>query len=113
VGRGDGDLAGNAGTEAVLVDWIPHWWYVGDTSLHLASAALLVEVARVLLQAGADPNAANRRGATPLHYACDPRPKSGGTWNPDAQVSIIKLLVERGADLEQPDPAGAATTPPP
>ena len=35
---------------------------------------------QILLQSGADPNAVNRRGATPLHYACDPRPTSGGTW---------------------------------
>src|SRR5215470_13298634 len=90
-----------------LVETIPHWLYVGDTPLHLAAAALRTGAAKLLLESGANANAANRRGATPLHYACDPRPKSGKTWNPDAQVSIIKLLVERGADVDKPDRGGA------
>src|SRR5215467_13068730 len=86
-----------------LVETIPHWLYVGDTPLHLAAAALRTRAAKLLLENGANTNAKNRRGATPLHYACDPRPKSGGTWDPDAQVSIIKLLVLRGADLDKAD----------
>ena len=63
-----------------LVESIPHWLYVGDTPLHLAAASLRGWAARLVLRHGADPNVTNRRGATPLHYACDPRPKSGGTW---------------------------------
>src|SRR5262245_8321435 len=76
-----------------LVQAIPHWIYVGDTPLHLAAAGLFVDSARLLLESGADVNAQNRRGATPLHYACDPRPRSEGVWNPEAQTALIDLLV--------------------
>lgn len=90
-----------------LVESIPHWLYVGDTSLHLAAAGLRVKIAKVLLKAGADVNAQNRRGGTPLHYACDPRPRSGGTWSPSEQAALIRLLVEHGADIDRSDRGGA------
>ena len=35
---------------------IVHWIYVGDTALHLAAAGYRVELVRLLLAAGADPN---------------------------------------------------------
>lgn len=84
-----------------------HWLYVGDTCLHLAAAALRTETARILLEGGADANATNRRAATPLHYACDPRPKSGGVWNPARQTELIGLLVEYGGELDHADRGGA------
>jgi ankyrin repeat protein len=90
-----------------LVTAIPHWLYLGDTVLHLAAAALNLSAIRFILDAGADPDAQNRRGATPLHYACDPRPASGGVWNPRRQAEIIGHLVERGADVERADRGGA------
>ena len=90
-----------------LVEAIPHWLYAGDTGLHLAAAALRLDEAWLLLRAGADPNAANRRGATPLHYACDPRPRSAVAWSRESQARLIRLLAEHGADLERPDRGGA------
>jgi ankyrin repeat protein len=90
-----------------LVEAVPHWLYVGDTSLHLAAAALRLDEARLLLRAGADPNAENRRGATPLHYACDPRPRSAVPWSRESQTRLISLLVEHGADIERIDRGGA------
>ena len=90
-----------------LVASIPHWLYIGDTPLHLAAAAVRTDEARLLLDAGADPNAANRRGATPLHYACDPRPTESATWNRAGQETLIRTLVDRGADLNRADRGGA------
>ena len=105
--RKDPTIARARASRDTLVETIPHWLYAGDTSLHLAAAGLRPGVASVLLGAGADPNAQNRRGATPLHYACDPRPKSGGTWNPKAQASLIKVLVDPGAENDGGDRSGA------
>jgi ankyrin repeat protein len=90
-----------------LVEAVPHWLYVGDTALHLAAAALRLRAVEALLRAGADPNAENRRGALPLHYACDPRPGSK-TWNPAAQRTVIELLLDAGANIEHAEKAGAA-----
>lgn len=91
----------------ILVDAIPHWLYVGDTPLHLAAAALRPGVAKILLGSGSATSLENRRGATPLHYACDARPSSGGIWNPEAQVAIIDLLVKHGALVDHADSGGA------
>jgi ankyrin repeat protein len=91
----------------VLVDAIPHWLYVGDTPLHAAAAALRPGVVAILLESGADPNAVNRRGATPLHYACDPRPRFRGTGGPAAQAAVIAVLAKHGADLNRGDRGGA------
>jgi hypothetical protein len=90
----------------VLIESIPHWLYAGDTPLHLAAAALRLGTIELLIEAGADPNAENRRGATPLHYACDPRPTSH-TWNTVTQAAVIEFLASHGADLNHADRGGA------
>jgi ankyrin repeat protein len=43
--------------------------YSGDTALHIAAANLRYRAIDELLKAGADPNAQNRAGRTPLHEA--------------------------------------------
>src|SRR6188508_3649489 len=91
-----------------LIEEIPHQSYAGDTALHIAAAALRPLVVEALIHAGADHNAQNRRGATPLHYACDARPRAGKTWNPSQQRLVIELLLDAGADIEHKDKAGAA-----
>jgi ankyrin repeat protein len=82
-----------------------HWLYRGDTPLHLAAAGLRYAAAGALLAAGAPVNAVNRRGATALHYACDPRPRSPA-WDPETQRRVIELLVSAGAAIDQPDRGG-------
>jgi ankyrin repeat protein len=91
----------------VLAPQIPHWLYVGDTPLHLAAALLRVDAAQQLLDAGASPLAVNRRGAGPLHYACDARP-AVGVWNPEAQARMIGLLAAHGAPVDGRDRGGVA-----
>jgi ankyrin repeat protein len=93
--RSDPNAAQVRAASDTLVEAIPHHVYRGDTGLHLAAAALDEKVAYLLLAAGSDPNAQNRRGARPLHYACDPRPKGSAVWNPRTQSAVIRLLVER------------------
>src|SRR4051812_44565281 len=90
-----------------LVEEIPHQLYAGDTALHLAAAALRPLAVAALIEAGADPKDANRRGATALHYACDPRPRAHKTWHPSNQRSVIELLLAAGSDIERRDKADA------
>ena len=57
-----------------------------------------VEIARLLLQNGADVNARDDNGFTPLHIAAM-----------HGHVDILHLLVEYGADLEAQDNIGRRT----
>src|SRR5690606_1223799 len=59
----------------------------GHTALMWAAAAGHVDVARLLLDAGASANARSTAGDTPLHFAA-----AGG------DAALIDLLLERGAD---------------
>jgi ankyrin repeat protein len=61
----------------------------GATPLRYAAANGHVEIARLLLQNGAEVNARSIPGYTPLHWAAY-----------KGHVDIIHLLVENGADLE-------------
>jgi hypothetical protein len=75
--------------------------------LHLAAAGYRVEIVRLLLAAGADPNAAkNRRRSSPLHYAADGF-ITGPSWDAKRQVETIRCLLNRGADIHLQDMNGA------
>jgi Ankyrin repeats (many copies) len=89
----------------LFVAELSHQLYRGDTPLHLAAAGLRYDAAGALIAAGTPVNAVNRRGATALHYACDPRPLSP-TWDPAAQRRVIDLLVSAGGAVSQPDRNG-------
>jgi len=91
--------------EDVFVAELPHQLYRGDTPLHVAAAGLRHDAAHALLSVGVPVDAVNRRGATALHYACDPRPLSP-TWDPAVQRQIIDLLVSAGATVDHPDRDG-------
>lgn len=84
-----------------------HWIYVNDSLLHLAAAGYRVDIIRLLLAAGADPNAAkNHRKSTPLHYASDGF-LTGPAWSPDLQVATLECLLESGARIHSQDMNGA------
>jgi hypothetical protein len=86
---------------------ILHWMYVGDTALHLAAAGYRTAIVRLLLAAGANPNAAfNHRRGRPLHYAADGY-IIGPAWNEKAQLETIRLLLDAGAEIEAADKNGA------
>jgi hypothetical protein len=89
------------------LDAINHYVYVGDTALHVAAAAHQPDVARTLLDLGADVGAKNRRGAQPLHYAADGVPGSTA-WSPAAQAAVIAVLITAGADPDAKDISGVA-----
>jgi hypothetical protein len=71
--------------------------YQDDTALHAAAFAYHVDLARELIQLGADVRARNRRGAEPLHAAVMAEPGSPN-WDPARQRAVIKYLVDAGAD---------------
>ncbi len=86
---------------------IAHYVYAGDVALHVAAAGYRVEIARMLLAAGAEvAPTGNRRGSQPLHYAADGHPDSPA-WNPRSQVVMIRLLLQAGAKVNAPDKNGA------
>src|SRR5205085_923755 len=64
----------------------------GNTPLHIAAASGWAEVVKTLLDAGADPNAKNKAGWTPLFAALEaPR------WG---QGAVVNLLVSKGASTD-------------
>lgn len=79
------------------LDQIEHYLYGGDTALHVAAAAHHAGIARDLIARGASVSARNRRGAEPLHYACDAHPGSK-RWNPSSQAATIECLLAAGAN---------------
>jgi len=65
---------------------------------HMSCGNVSYQLAERLLQLGADPNALDRRGYTPLHAAA-----SSSMWTDsiDASFRLIRLLLEYGADLSR------------
>ncbi len=86
---------------------VAHWVYAGDTALHVAAAGYRVEIAGMLLAAGAEVGAAkNHRHSQPLHYAADGHLESPA-WNAEQQAAMICLLLKAGADIHALDKNGA------
>lgn len=77
------------GADARACDTTPESPILGDQPLHFVATRECLEGAKALLDHGADPNAKNGKGETPLHCAC-------GMFG---NLPMAQLLVERGADL--------------
>jgi len=67
----------------------------GNTALHEAAHAGSPQIAAILLDAGANPNAVDNVGRTPLHHAI--------IWG---ILDLLKLLVENGGDINLKDGEG-------
>jgi hypothetical protein len=86
---------------------LPHWIYAGDTALHVAAAGYRIEIAKMLLAAGADATAAkNHRRSQPVHYAADGSLENPA-WDAKRQVQMIRLLLDAGAEVNAQDKNGA------
>jgi hypothetical protein len=97
--------AARADAKAHFLTPIARYTYTGDTALHIAAAAYDATLVKRLLAMGADANARNRLGATPLHAASDGQP-DGANWNPDAQVATLAELLAAGIDPNITDKRG-------
>jgi ankyrin repeat protein len=86
---------------------IEHQVYVGDTGLHVAAAALNLDIAANLVTKGADLGAKNRHGAQALHYASDSGPMKR-IWNPEAQEKVIAFLIKSGSNPNAVDKRGVS-----
>ncbi len=86
------------GDPDIVVDNTPGTWAM---PLHLAAVDGRVEIARLLLDSGANPNAKCSLGKTPLYYTIFTTPKEG-------RLECAKLLLERGADAQLTNKAGTS-----
>jgi ankyrin repeat protein len=68
------------------------------TPLHIAAAKGQVQVTRLLLERGSDPNAPDEEGIRPLHHA------AGG-----GHAEVVRLLLDAGADRQARDGQHDAT----
>jgi ankyrin repeat protein len=73
---------------------------IGITALHVAVGNRCYDVAALLLLAGADPNAQDHRGRSPIFSAL-------GKLQPTENTSLLVLLIRAGADLDLADNNGA------
>jgi ankyrin repeat protein len=62
----------------------------GCTPLHIACENGHIEVARLLVEAGADKDKVSTDGSTPLYVACE-----------QGHIEVVQLLVEAGSDTEK------------
>jgi len=78
----------------VVRDWPPH--IPTDTPLHLALRQGWLDVARILVQHGADVTARNKDGTTPLHLVSSVTPQLFRK-SPE-EYAEVTILLKRGVD---------------
>lgn len=64
----------------------------GDTPLLASIRQNSFDIAKILMEYGADPNIPNKNGWYPLHFATQKK-----------NFDIVKILVENGAEIDQGD----------
>ena len=105
-GDGDGDACGGQAAETTAAPAPAMVSFAdpdivnadGDTALHVAIATRRVEVAELLLRAGASVRVANRLGFTALHFAAAL-----------GLSGLARRLLEKGADVAAVEGAASAT----
>ena len=70
----------------------------GRTALHVVAKSVQVDLARVLLKFGADVNARNKAGCTPLLIACNSNQR-GDLRDHDDRAGFCSILHKHGASL--------------
>jgi hypothetical protein len=89
-----------------FIKGIGRYIYSGDTALHFAAASYRPKMADLLIKAGANVRAKNRRDAEPLHSAAVGSPGSP-SWDSMTQTQTIVYLIEAGADPNAENMDGA------
>lgn len=98
-------VLGQAATAAIARKILAAGAVVGDrggafveTALHGAAEAGAAEVVELLLERGAEPNAENSRGQTPLHLVCLGRRTPMLADGEQRAIKVMRLLLKAGAD---------------
>lgn len=77
----------------------------GQRALHAAAERLNLETVRLLLDSGADVNAVDREGSTPLSVLCQTHPRDEDPED-SQRVAIARQLFEGGAEIAASDAKG-------
>ncbi len=71
---------------------------MGYTPLHVAAETKSKQMTELLLKRGANPNALDSRGRTPLHYLSSPLPMEAVTF--ERVAGVVNVLLENGARVD-------------
>lgn len=77
----------------------------GCTALHICAQQAVLDIAHLLLRAGADPNRQDAVGFTALHWAVQMRKEEFSQTN---RLDLIRLLLKHGASVSLKDIHGVS-----